>query len=120
MSDNLNYEIEVLKHFPDAEIYTNTVMQTYDIRWSLDYISYNVFTADLYSSKKDTPEKAWKSFYDLHIKKHTEMNNDIGKCSNSECILKENCKRWTYRSTSINQSYHMFEPVNNKCEHQIK
>lgn len=48
------------------------------------------------------------------------MNNDMAKCSNKECLLKENCKRWTYKSTSINQYYHKFEPIKNKCEHQIK
>lgn len=48
------------------------------------------------------------------------MNNDMSKCSNSNCILKENCKRCTYVSTSLKQSYNKYEPINGKCDYQIK
>lgn len=49
------------------------------------------------------------------------MNNDMSKCSNSECILKENCKRWTYVSTSERQSYNHYIPETpTSCTNQIK
>jgi len=45
----------------------------------------------------------------------------MSKCSNSECILKENCLRWTYVSTSERQSYNHYTPENDTyCENQIK
>ena len=45
----------------------------------------------------------------------------MSKCSNSECILKENCKRWTYVSTSERQSYNHYIPETpTSCTNQIK
>lgn len=50
------------------------------------------------------------------------MNNDMSKCSNSACLLKENCKRWTYVSTNPSQQpYHKFISQSiGYCENQIK
>jgi hypothetical protein len=49
------------------------------------------------------------------------MNNDMSKCSNKECPLKENCKRWTYVSTSERQSYNHYIPETpTSCTNQIK
>ena len=50
------------------------------------------------------------------------MNNDMSKCSNSACFLKDNCLRWTYISTNPDQqSYHRFVPQSiDYCENQIK
>lgn len=47
------------------------------------------------------------------------MNNDKSKCSNTDCILKVDCKRFTYISNSPNQSYTKFEPINGICDKQI-
>lgn len=44
---------------------------------------------------------------------------DITKCVNHECLLKENCLRWTCPSDENYQSYASFQPKDGKCEYLI-
>lgn len=42
---------------------------------------------------------------------------DKSKCSNTECINKLNCLRFTYVNTKVNQSYNNYIPKLNNIRH---
>ncbi|GIM62134.1 hypothetical protein CAPN008_21840 [Capnocytophaga canis] len=47
------------------------------------------------------------------------LANDISRCINKDCPLKENCLRWLDKGKDL-VWYADFKPENGKCENQIK
>lgn len=47
-----------------------------------------------------------------------KLPNDITRCANADCPLKENCLRWLDKVEGL-VWYSDFKPENNKCGNQI-
>lgn len=49
----------------------------------------------------------------------TTLPNDISRCINKDCPLKDNCLRWLDKGKGL-VWFSEFKPENGICEHQIK
>lgn len=51
-----------------------------------------------------------------------KLHNDISRCCNDECPLRETCLRWLdlQHGNEKYLSMAIFQPVDGKCEHKIE